>query len=78
MNINLTLIVQMIVFIALIWATMKFVWPKIIDAMEERSRKIAAGLAAAEKMAARSQCIPGRAVAPTEVRTETVLARGFP
>ena len=49
MNINLTLIVQMIVFIALIWATMKFVWPKIIDAMEERSRKIAAGLAAAEK-----------------------------
>lgn len=49
MNINLTLIVQMIVFIALIWATMKFVWPKIIDAMEERSRKIAAGLAAAEQ-----------------------------
>lgn len=49
MNINLTLIVQMLVFIALIWATMKFVWPKIIDAMEERSRKIAAGLAAAEK-----------------------------
>jgi F-type H+-transporting ATPase subunit b len=48
-NINLTLIVQMIVFIALIWTTMKFVWPKIIDAMEERSRKIAAGLAAAEK-----------------------------
>ena len=49
MNINLTLIVQMIVFIALIVVTMKFVWPKIIDAMEERSRKIAAGLAAAEK-----------------------------
>ena len=49
MNINLTLIVQMIVFIALIWATMKFVWPKIVDAMEERSRKISAGLAAAEK-----------------------------
>jgi F-type H+-transporting ATPase subunit b len=48
-NINLTLIVQMIVFIALIWATMKFVWPKIIGAMEERSRTIAAGLAAAEK-----------------------------
>jgi F-type H+-transporting ATPase subunit b len=48
-NINLTLIVQMVVFIALIWATMKFVWPKIIDNMEERSRKIAAGLAAAEK-----------------------------
>jgi F-type H+-transporting ATPase subunit b len=48
-NINLTLFVQMIVFIALIWATMKFIWPMIIDSMEERTRKIAAGLAAAEK-----------------------------
>jgi F-type H+-transporting ATPase subunit b len=48
-NINLTLIVQVIVFVALIWATMKFVWPKIIGAMEERTRTIAAGLAAAEK-----------------------------
>lgn len=49
MNINLTLFVQMIVFVALILITMKFVWPHIIDTMEERSRKIAAGLAAAEK-----------------------------
>ena len=49
MNINLTLIVQMIVFIVLIWFTMKFVWPMILGPMEERSRKIAAGLAAAEK-----------------------------
>lgn len=49
MNINLTLIVQMIVFVILIWFTMKFVWPLILGAMEERSRKIAQGLAAAEK-----------------------------
>lgn len=49
MNINLTLIVQMIVFVALIWATMKFVWPLITNAMEERSVRIAAGLAAAEQ-----------------------------
>jgi F-type H+-transporting ATPase subunit b len=48
-NINLTLIVQMIVFVVLIWFTMKFVWPMILGPMEERSRKIAAGLAAAEK-----------------------------
>jgi F-type H+-transporting ATPase subunit b len=48
-NINLTLIVQMIVFIVLIWFTMKFVWPMILGPMEERSKKIAAGLAAAEK-----------------------------
>jgi F-type H+-transporting ATPase subunit b len=48
-NINLTLIVQMIVFIVLIWFTMKFVWPMILGPMDERSRKIAAGLAAADK-----------------------------
>ena len=49
MNINLTLIVQMLVFIALIWFTMKFVWPMILGPMEERSKKIALGLAAADK-----------------------------
>jgi F-type H+-transporting ATPase subunit b len=48
-NINLTLIVQMLVFILLIWFTMKFVWPMILGPMDERTRKIAAGLAAAEK-----------------------------
>ena len=49
MNINLTLIVQMLVFIALIWFTMKFVWPMILGPMEERSRKIALGLAAGQE-----------------------------
>ena len=49
MNINLTLIVQMIVFALLIWATMKWIWPPLLALMDERSRKIAQGLAAAEK-----------------------------
>ena len=49
MNINLTLIVQMVVFIVLIWFTMKFVWPMILGPMDERARKIATGLAAASK-----------------------------
>ena len=49
MNINLTLVVQMIVFIVLIWFTMKVVWPMILGPMEERSKKIAAGLAAGDK-----------------------------
>jgi F-type H+-transporting ATPase subunit b len=48
-NINLTLIVQMLVFIVLIWFTMKFVWPMILGPMEERSKKIAQGLAAADR-----------------------------
>ncbi len=49
MNINLTLITQMIVFALLIWFTMRFVWPMILGAMEQRAKRIADGLAAAEK-----------------------------
>ena len=49
MNINLTLIVQMLVFALLVFGTMKWIWPPILNAMEERARKIAQGLAAAEK-----------------------------
>jgi F-type H+-transporting ATPase subunit b len=48
-NINLTLVVQMIVFALLVYATMKWIWPHILDAMHERQQKIAHGLAAAEK-----------------------------
>ena len=49
MNINLTLVIQMIVFVILVGFTMRFVWPMLTSAMEERTRKIAMGLAAAEK-----------------------------
>ena len=49
MNINLTLIVQMVVFATLIFAVMKWLWPPILNAMAERERKIALGLAAAEQ-----------------------------
>ncbi len=49
MNINLTLIGQMIAFVGFVWFCMKFVWPPIIAAMEEREKKIADGLAAADR-----------------------------
>ena len=49
MSINATLIVQMIVFAILVWFTMKFVWPPIAAALDERARKIADGLSAADK-----------------------------
>jgi F-type H+-transporting ATPase subunit b len=48
-NINLTLIVQMVVFAVLIYATMRWIWPHILNAMAARQRTIAQGLAAAEK-----------------------------
>ena len=49
MSINATLFVQAIVFAILVWFTMKFVWPPIAAALDERAQKIADGLAAADK-----------------------------
>jgi F-type H+-transporting ATPase subunit b len=48
-NINATLFLQAIVFAILVWFTMKFVWPPITKALDERALKIADGLAAADK-----------------------------
>ena len=49
MNINLTLFGQMVTFAFFVWFCMKFVWPVIIEAMEERQKKIADGLDAADR-----------------------------
>ncbi len=49
MNINGTLVAQAIVFALLVLFTMKFVWPPIAAALDERASKIAEGLAAADK-----------------------------
>lgn len=49
MNLNATLFFQMIVFFVLAWFTMKFVWPPMMKAMDDRRQKIADGLAAADK-----------------------------
>ena len=49
MNLNATLLAQIVVFAILWWFTMKFVWPPITKALDDRARKIADGLAAADK-----------------------------
>ncbi len=49
MNFNATLIGQTITFIVFVWFCMKFVWPPIMNALAERKKKIADGLAAAER-----------------------------
>ena len=48
MNPNITLLGQMISFAILIWFTVKFIWPPLMAAIEERQQKIAEGLAAAD------------------------------
>ncbi len=69
MSINATLIIQMIVFAILVWFTMKFVWPPITAALDERARKIADGLSAADK--AKSEL----AVANKKVEAQLSAAR---
>ena len=49
MSITSTLIIQMIVFLILVGFTMKYVWPPIAHALDERAKKIAEGLSAADK-----------------------------
>lgn len=49
MDINFTLIGQSIAFAFFVWFTMKFVWPPLNNAIEERQKKIADGLAASEQ-----------------------------
>lgn len=65
MDINATIIGQFITFAILIWFTMKYVWPPITKAMQDREAKIAAGLEAA----ARSQ----RELEMAEVQAKSII-----
>lgn len=49
MNINLTLIGQSLTFILFVWFCMKFIWPPLTRALDERKKNIADGLAAGER-----------------------------
>ncbi len=49
MGINLTLFGQMLTFLVFVWFTRKFVWPPVMQALEERRARIAEGLAAADR-----------------------------
>ena len=69
MNINATLFAQFVVFFILAFFTMKFVWPPLIKALDERAKKIADGLAAAERGKAEMQA------AEKHVQSELASAR---
>ena len=77
MSINATLFIQAIVFLILVWFTMKFVWPPIAKALDDRAQKIAEGLAAADsaksELAAANQRVE-KELAQTRNETTTRLA----
>ena len=49
MEIGMTLLGQALSFAILIWFTMKFIWPPLTKAMDDRAQRIAEGLNAAER-----------------------------
>ena len=49
MNFNATLIGQMITFVVFVWFCMKYIWPPLMAALEERNARISEGLAAAQR-----------------------------
>jgi len=76
-SITATLIVQMIVFLLLVAFTMKFVWPPIAAALDDRAKKIAEGLAAADKAKAELAAADRRVeeeLGKTRNETATLLA----
>lgn len=69
MSITGTFFLQMIVFLILVWFTMKFIWPPITVALDERAKKIADGLSAADRAKAEL------AAADKRVEEQLVAAR---
>ena len=49
MNLNATILAQMLIFVLVIWVAMRYLWPEITGSIQERQRRIAEGLAAAER-----------------------------
>ena len=75
MNINLTLFGQMIAFVCFVVFCMRFVWPPIIAAMAEREKKIADGLAAANR--ANDDLVVAKEAAAQELQLAKVEATGI-
>lgn len=69
MNLNATIFFQMLVFFVLGWFTMKFVWPPLMKALDERAQKITEGLAAADRSKAEM------AAAEKRIQSELSAAR---
>ncbi|MES2297330.1 MAG: F0F1 ATP synthase subunit B [Pseudomonadota bacterium] len=69
MDINVSLFGQMITFAILIWATMKFIVPALNGALDERAKRIADGLAAADQGKA------AMAAAEKKIEAEMIVAR---
>ena len=73
MNLNATLIGQLIAFAIFVWFCMKFVWPPIINAIEKRQSQIANALASAEE--AKKEQADNKALAEQEISNAKIKAQ---
>ena len=73
MNLNATLIGQLIAFALFVWFCMKFVWPPIINAIETRQSQIANALASAEE--AKKEQADNKALAEQEISNAKIKAQ---
>ena len=76
MNLNMTFFGQMLSFAILVWFTMKFIWPPLNAALEERQKKIAEGLAAADnsqKALAQAQETAGEALKEARAKANEII-----
>jgi len=72
MSLNITLFIQGLAFFAVVWVVMKFGWPRMMAAIEERQKKIAEGLAAADRAKAELAAADNKAA--DEIRAARVKA----
>ena len=76
MNLNLTLIAQALAFAGLIWLIASKIWPPLLNAIEERQKKIAEGLAAADnsqKALAEAQARAGDAMKEARAKANEII-----
>ena len=76
MNLNATLIGQLIAFAILVWFCMKFVWPPIISAIEKRQSQIANALASAEaakKEQADTKVLVEKEISQAKIQAQEIL-----
>jgi F-type H+-transporting ATPase subunit b len=79
MNINLTLLMQAVVFAIFIWFCAKFIWPVLMRAMETRQQQIADGLAAGEEgrqSLSRAEKRIGEMMTEAKTRASEIVAQG--
>ena len=75
MNIGITMLSQAVAFAIFIWFTVKFIWPPLMRAVEQRQKQIAEGLAAAERGKKDLELAATRAAEELQISYKSLLCK---